>query len=60
MHKRERRFGKFNNVFALPSHAVVDDITASYDKGVLKVIVPKGKTENGPQRVKRIAVASAT
>lgn len=60
VHKRERRFGKFNNVFALPSHAVVDDITASYDKGVLKVIVPKGKTENGPQRVKRIAVASAT
>ena len=58
--KRERRFGTFRGVFALPSSAVVDDITASYDKGVLKVVVPKGNIENAPQRVKRIAVASAT
>lgn len=58
--KRERRFGTFRGVFALPASAVVDDITASYDKGVLKVVVPKGNIETAPQRVKRIAVASAT
>jgi HSP20 family molecular chaperone IbpA len=58
--KRERRFGTFRGVFALPASAVVDDITASYDKGVLKVVVPKGNIENAPRRVKRIAVASAT
>jgi len=58
--KRERRFGTFRGVFALPASAVVDDITASYNKGVLKVVVPKGNIENAPRRVKRIAVASAT
>lgn len=58
--KRERRFGTFRGVFALPASAVVDDITASYDKGVLKVVVPKGNVETAPERLKRIVVASAT
>lgn len=41
VHKRERHFGKFRNRFALPPHAMLDQITAEVKKGVLKVIVPK-------------------
>jgi len=41
VHKRERHFGKFRNRFALPPHAMIDQITAEVNKGVLKVIVPK-------------------
>jgi len=35
------RFGRFSEAYQLPDNVDSDKIQASYDKGVLKVIVPK-------------------
>jgi HSP20 family protein len=40
-HLRERSFGSFYRQIPLGFHAKVDQITATYDKGVLAIHVPK-------------------
>jgi HSP20 family protein len=40
-HRVERRYGEFRRVLALPATIDADKVTAKYDKGVLKVTVPK-------------------
>lgn len=35
------RFGRFSETYQLPSSVNVEKIDASYEKGVLKVILPK-------------------
>jgi HSP20 family protein len=39
----ERRYGSFQRSFTLPSSVDEEKISASFDKGVLKVKMPKGK-----------------
>ena len=43
---KERRFGSFERVFALPTAAEEDNVKASFSKGVLTVTVPC-KAEGG-------------
>lgn len=53
---REVRYGSFRRSFALPGHVGADDVSASYDAGVLTVRVAGAHT--GPQ-ARRIAIATA-
>ena len=52
----ERAWGLFQRSIKLPTETVADNVTASYDSGVLKVTVPK--TE--PQQPKSIPVTIDT
>ena len=40
-HRVERRFGSFQRVFTLPDTVDADAIKANYDKGALKLTLPK-------------------
>lgn len=51
----ERRYGSFRRSFRLPENVDVDRIAASFDKGVLKVTMPK--TAQTQTREKKIDVA---
>lgn len=46
----ERGFGSFSRSMSLPDHVDADDITASFDKGVLAVRIPK-PAQRKPHRV---------
>ncbi len=37
----ERSYGSFKRVFALPSRVDIEKVSASYDDGVLSVVIPK-------------------
>lgn len=42
-HRSEFRYGSFTRSFTLPHDIEAEDIKASYDKGILKIIVPLPK-----------------
>ena len=52
----ERRYGSFQRSFQLPEGIDSDKIAAKFDKGVLKVTLPK--TEKAQNHEKKIAVAT--
>ncbi len=54
-HLSERRFGAFTRSMRLPESVDPDKIKASFDKGVLKVIVPKRAEAKAKKR--KIAIA---
>ena len=37
----ERYYGSFKRIFQLPASVKVDEVKATFDKGVLKVVLPK-------------------
>ena len=47
----ERQYGSFTRTFTLPSTVDADRIQADYDKGVLKIVLPK-KAEAKPKQIK--------
>ena len=49
-HVRERRFGSFSRSISLPSAIDASGIQANYDKGVLKLNLPKAE-EAKPKRI---------
>ena len=49
-HRVERFYGTFQRTFELPATVDREEISASYDKGVLKVTLPK-KEESKPKKV---------
>jgi HSP20 family protein len=49
-HRVERRYGAFRRSITLPSQVQADQIEASFDNGVLEVIVPKAE-EAKPKRI---------
>ncbi|WP_186019629.1 Hsp20/alpha crystallin family protein [Burkholderia gladioli] len=51
---RERRFGSFERYFPMPDGVDAEKIAASFDKGVLKVTLPK--TAEACQAAKRIEI----
>ncbi len=53
-HRIERRYGSFQRMFALPENVDADHIAAKYDKGVLKVTLPK--VEQPEKKARTIAV----
>lgn len=53
-HRSEFHYGFFNRSFTLPADTKIDDIKASYDKGILTIRVPMPKTVKA--EAKRIAI----
>jgi HSP20 family protein len=49
--RQERAYGAFERGVRVPDGVRVEDITASYDKGMLEVVVPKAAQLPGPQRI---------
>jgi HSP20 family protein len=47
----ERQYGSFTRTFTLPNTVDVDKVSANYDKGVLKISLPK-KAEAKPKQIK--------
>jgi HSP20 family protein len=47
----ERRYGSFTRTFTLPTTVDTENVSANYDKGVLKVNLPK-KAEAKPKQIK--------
>ena len=41
----ERRFGSFSRTIRLPCKVKIDDIEATYKKGILNIVMPKSKPE---------------
>ena len=49
-HRVERRYGSFRRSITLPSHVQADAIEASFENGVLEVVVPKAE-EAKPKKI---------
>src|SRR6266436_6916374 len=47
----ERQYGSFTRNFTLPTTVDSEKVTATYDKGVLKIVLPK-KAEAKPKQIK--------
>jgi HSP20 family protein len=43
VHRAERHYGNFRRSITLPSHVTADDIEASTQDGVLRILVPKAQ-----------------
>ena len=54
----ERQYGSFTRTFTLPQTVDTENVSATYDKGVLKIALPK-KAEAKPKQIK-VQVGSAT
>jgi len=50
-HRIERYFGSFQRSFSLPTNIQQDNVSASCDKGVLTITLPK-KEETKPKQIK--------
>jgi HSP20 family protein len=48
---REVHYGAFRRSFVLPGHATADDVTASYDAGVLSMRVAGAYVGESPRRI---------
>ena len=49
-HRVERRYGAFRRSITLPAHVLAEGIQASFDDGVLQILVPKAE-EAKPKRI---------
>jgi HSP20 family protein len=49
-HRVERRYGAFRRAITLPAHVMAEGIEASFDDGVLQIVVPKME-EATPKRI---------
>ena len=62
-HRSERRYGAFRRSITLPAHAMAEGIEASFEDGVLQILVPKAE-EAKPKRIQvrpgRMEVAAAS
>ncbi len=47
----ERQYGSFTRTFTLPTTVDAEKVAASYDKGILKIALPK-KAEAKPKQIK--------
>src|SRR5512133_2840586 len=50
LHRVERRYGAFRRSITLPAHVMAEQIQASFQDGVLQILVPKAK-ETTPKRI---------
>src|SRR3954451_5806115 len=51
LYRRERQYGAFQRIIPLPTQVEADKIKASFNKGVLKVTLPKTKEAQSSRRV---------
>ncbi len=50
--RREIRKGSFERAISLPSDVQEDKVDAVYEKGVLKIVIPKAKSKTAEKKVK--------
>jgi HSP20 family protein len=50
LHRVERRYGTFRRSITLPAHVMADEVEASIEDGVLRILVPKAE-EAKPKRI---------
>jgi HSP20 family protein len=50
-HRVERRYGAFRRAITLPAHVMAEGIQASFEVGVLQILVPKAE-EAKPKRIR--------
>lgn len=50
--RKEKRYGSFSRTLQLPCRINVDDVKATYKKGILNIVMPKCK----PEQVREIKV----
>jgi HSP20 family protein len=58
-HRIERRYGSFVRSFTLPNTVHTDNVTASYENGVLKIVLAR-RAEAKPKQIKVNVGASRT
>jgi len=62
-HRVERRYGAFRRSITLPAHVLAEQIEASFEDGVLQILVPKAE-EAKPKRIQvrpgRVEVTAAS
>jgi HSP20 family protein len=51
VHRSERQYGMFERTIPLPSEVDADKVKASFEKGVLKIALPKTKEAQSNRRV---------
>ncbi len=56
---RERRYGRFERRFALPQNVNANGVRASYEQGVLTIVLPRAE-ESKPRRVQIKTGGAAT
>lgn len=56
-HLRERSFGSFQRSFRVPANVDVDKIEAQFEKGVLKVTLPKSAAASQDERKIKVKAA---
>lgn len=44
-HQVERRYGSFSRTIHLPCRVMIEDVDATYKKGILNIVMPKCKPE---------------
>ena len=42
---KERRYGSFTRTVQLPCRVLIDDVKATYEKGILNIVMPKCKAD---------------
>lgn len=53
-HRIERSYGTFSRSFQLPCRVRVDEIEASYQRGVLRIVMPKCSPEESPEIIIKV------
>lgn len=51
-HRSERRYGSFSRQLRLPCRVMIDDVKATYKKGILHIVMPKCK----PEKARKIKI----
>lgn len=51
MHMSERSYGRFQRAFRLPFRPMPDQVRAEFDKGILKITLPKPQEQSGGGRI---------
>lgn len=49
-HRRERGYGSFQRVLQLPFHVDASGVEATYEKGVLRIVLPRAE-EDKPRKI---------
>ncbi len=55
-HLVERSYGSFQRSFALPDNVAESKITAEFDKGVLKINIPKTTPSKAEEKSRKIQI----
>jgi HSP20 family protein len=50
-HRIERHYGSFNRIITLPAEVLTDKVEASFEKGILKITLPKAEKKPEAKKI---------